>query len=78
MDHELNKRDALVYDFILNIDKKYFSRQEVLSYSDEFKKVFRNDSTDHHISNGLCSLRDQGIIKFLDNKGNYELIEKGV
>jgi 5-methylcytosine-specific restriction protein B len=54
---------------------RFFSFQDVLQYLSIFTEAFPNNNTpESTLARQLQILRDKGIINFVDNKGNYELI----
>ena len=55
-----------------------FSFQDMLQFLPLFTKAFPNNNTpESTLARQLQILRDKEIIKFIDNKGNYELILAG-
>ena len=68
-----------VRDYVRNQCQKtgsnLFSFQDMKQYLPELKSAFPNSNThENSLSFYLQKLRDEGFIKFIDNKGNYELI----
>jgi 5-methylcytosine-specific restriction protein B len=58
---------------------RLFTFQDLLQYLPIFTEAFPNNNTpESTLARQLQILRDKGIIKFLDNKGNYELINQDV
>jgi 5-methylcytosine-specific restriction enzyme B len=56
---------------------RFFSFQDMLQYLSIFTNAFPNNNTpESTLARQLQIIRDKGIIKFLDNKGNYELIDQ--
>lgn len=56
---------------------RFFSFQDMLQFLSVFTKAFPNNNTpESTLARQLQILRDKGIIKFIDNKGNYELINQ--
>lgn len=53
-----------------------FSFQDMKQYLPELKNAFPNSNThENSLSFYLQRLRDEGFIRFIDNKGNYELLK---
>jgi len=68
-----------VRDYVRNHCQKtgspLFSFQDMKQYLPELKSAFPNSNThENSLSFYLQRLRDEGFIKYIDNKGNYELI----
>ncbi|MBK5275466.1 MAG: AAA family ATPase [Desulfuromonadales bacterium] len=54
---------------------RFFSFQDLLQYLSVFTEAFPNNNTpESTLARQLQIFRDKGIINFIDNKGNYELI----
>ena len=55
------------------IDRNEFSNKELISHIDILKSKFPNAKTpDASMRKVLQEFRDMGIVKFVDNNGNYK------
>lgn len=75
---ELKGWNYIVYELIKKqFNNRVFSLSDIYKYVPEFKKVYpENNHIEDKIRQILQKLRDKGLVRFIGNKGKYELINK--
>lgn len=75
---ELKGWNYIVYELIKKqFNNRVFSLSDIYKYVPEFKKVYpENNHIEEKIRQILQKLRDKGLVRFIGNKGKYELINK--
>ena len=75
---ELKGWNYIVYELIKKqFNNRAFSLSDIYKYVPEFKKVYpENNHIEDKIRQILQKLRDKGLVRFIENKGKYELINK--
>ncbi|WP_026399959.1 hypothetical protein [Acholeplasma equifetale] len=75
---ELKGWNYIVYELIKKqFNNRVFSLSDIYKYVPEFKKVYpENNHIEDKIRQILQNLRDKGLVRFIGNKGKYELINK--
>jgi hypothetical protein len=69
----LDNWKEMVYGFITDINKEIFTRSDILQYKTVAEKTYpKNNNIESSIGQTLMSLRDLGIIDYVDHNGIYK------